>query len=305
MLATNYLKTANRARAVGAGQGLEANFPAFLRSGRSGSRCCLSKRSAFPEAIDVLERARLTGPPSYELALNLGSAYVLQQGSRQGARHLRPGADAEAGLDSGAAPGRRRSRNSRASSNGRSPTGCARGRSSRTIRRFCSDSAASASRWICWRTPSPRLIEAASLKPDEPSYQYTLAAAKVGKRQFEAAQGLLEPLVSSGPSDPQLQYALGSVFYIQGRLDRCSGAPAGERRGCSRSSSRRTTISRWLREIRATTQRPSRCWKRLLQRYPDHAPSCEALGSLLMSAQRYDEAEAQPAECGASQPQVA
>ncbi len=30
----------------------------------------------------------------------------------------------------------------------------------------------------------------------------------------------------------------------------------------------------------------------LLQRYPDHAPSCEALGSLLMSAQRYPEAEA-------------
>jgi Flp pilus assembly protein TadD len=29
----------------------------------------------------------------------------------------------------------------------------------------------------------------------------------------------------------------------------------------------------------------------LLQRYPDHASSCEALGSLLMSAHRYPEAE--------------
>ena len=29
----------------------------------------------------------------------------------------------------------------------------------------------------------------------------------------------------------------------------------------------------------------------LLRRYPDHAASCEALGGLLMSAQRYDEAE--------------
>ena len=27
--------------------------------------------------------------------------------------------------------------------------------------------------------------------------------------------------------------------------------------------------------------------------FPDHAPSCEALGGLLMSAQRYDEAERQ------------
>ena len=31
--------------------------------------------------------------------------------------------------------------------------------------------------------------------------------------------------------------------------------------------------------------------ERLLQRYPDHAASCEALGGLLMSAQRYTEAE--------------
>ena len=43
----------------------------------------------------------------------------------------------------------------------------------------------------------PALTEAASLKPDDPSYQYTLAAAKVGKRQFEAAQALLEPLVAA------------------------------------------------------------------------------------------------------------
>jgi tetratricopeptide (TPR) repeat protein len=31
--------------------------------------------------------------------------------------------------------------------------------------------------------------------------------------------------------------------------------------------------------------------EKLLQRYPDHAPSCEALGSLLISAQRYTDAE--------------
>ena len=30
----------------------------------------------------------------------------------------------------------------------------------------------------------------------------------------------------------------------------------------------------------------------LLQRYPDHAASCEALGGLLMSAQRFADAEA-------------
>src|SRR6201999_689768 len=64
----------------------------------------------------------------------------------------------------------------------------------------------------------PALTRAASARPDEVSFQYTLAAAKVGKRQFEAAQSLLEPLVRTHPGDAQLQYALGSVLYIQGRL---------------------------------------------------------------------------------------
>jgi Flp pilus assembly protein TadD len=33
--------------------------------------------------------------------------------------------------------------------------------------------------------------------------------------------------------------------------------------------------------------------QKLVERHPDHAASCEALGGLLMGAQRYDEAEVQ------------
>jgi tetratricopeptide (TPR) repeat protein len=51
----------------------------------------------------------------------------------------------------------------------------------------------------------PALIKAAALRPESPSYQYTLAAAKVGKRQYEAAQALLEPLVAKRPDDSQLR----------------------------------------------------------------------------------------------------
>ena len=39
----------------------------------------LVEAAAFAEAIDVLERARQTGPPSYELAFNLGGAYLLNK----------------------------------------------------------------------------------------------------------------------------------------------------------------------------------------------------------------------------------
>ena len=56
------------------------------------------------------------------------------------------------------------------------------------------------------------LVKAAALKPADRTYQYTLAAAKVGKKQFEAAQHLVESLVEKQPTDPQLQYTLGSIL---------------------------------------------------------------------------------------------
>ena len=64
----------------------------------------------------------------------------------------------------------------------------------------------------------PALTKAASLRPGDEAYQYTLAAAKVGKRQFEAAQALLEGLLSKNQRDAQLQYALGAVLYLESQL---------------------------------------------------------------------------------------
>ena len=63
------------------------------------------------------------------------------------------------------------------------------------------------------------LVKAAALKPADRTYQYTLAAAKVGKKQFEAARHLVEPLVDQRPADPQLHYALGSILYLEGQLN--------------------------------------------------------------------------------------
>ena len=40
----------------------------------------------------------------------------------------------------------------------------------------------------------------------------------MGRRQYEAAQALIEPLVAKRPADAPLQYALGSLLYMQGHL---------------------------------------------------------------------------------------
>jgi len=134
------------------------------------------------------------------------------------------------------------------------------------------------------------LVKAAGLKPAEPAYQYTLAVQRVGKRQYEAAQALLEPLALKKPQDAQLQYALGSVLYMQGLL-----AEAGARlRESLRLDADQVASPYYLALVARDQGQNAEAIERLeelLRRYPDHAASCEALGGLLMNGQRYDESE--------------
>ena len=143
------------------------------------------------------------------------------------------------------------------------------------MRRSCSASAACVSRWICLTTPRRRSTRAAALKPGEPAYQYTLAVAKVGKRQYEAAQALVEPLVERKPEDATLQYALGSVLYMHGllaeaetQLQESLRLEAGQLASCY-----------YLALVARDQGRDAEAIERLeqlLRRYPDHAASCEA-----------------------------
>jgi tetratricopeptide (TPR) repeat protein len=117
-----------------------------------------------------------------------------------------------------------------------------------------------------------------------------LAATKVGKKQFEAAQSMLENLLKQKPNNAQLQYAMGSVLYLQSHLDDA----ANHLRESVRLQPEQLAPYYYLALVARDQGRDSEAiqdLEKLLQRYPDHGPSCEALGSLLMSAQRYPEAE--------------
>ena len=137
--------------------------------------------------------------------------------------------------------------------------------------------------------PSRRLTKAAELKPGEPSYQYTLAAAKVGKRQFEAAQRCSSRSSRSGRRDPQLQYALGSVLYVQGRLDEA----AARLRESVRLQPEQLASHYYLALVardQGNDAEAIEILERLLQRYPDHARRAKP-GRTADERQRYDEAE--------------
>ena len=77
----------------------------------------------------------------------------------------------------------------------------------------------SASRWTSSTTPRPALVRgrrpqarpSPPISTPSPSRRWASASTRPPRR-------LLEPLVAKQPQDAQLQYALGSVLYMQGQL---------------------------------------------------------------------------------------
>jgi tetratricopeptide (TPR) repeat protein len=288
ILAADFLELGDR-RAAAELANDWARLPDVPEAASIGFALMLVNDGLVPEAIGVLEQAKQNSPLSYELTFNLGGAHLLNRDLGRAlaaydlALTVRP--DSTPAL-----------------------------RQAATIAERQGELERSLSYWIrakkldaedpeillgfgraCLKLDlledaEPALTKAASIRPREPLYQYTLAAAKVGKRQFEAAQGLLEELVTEQPHDPQLQYALGSVLYTEGHL----AEAAAHLRESIRLQPEQLASYHYLALVARDQGGDAAAieqLEKLLQRYPDHAPSCEALGELLMTAQRYSESE--------------
>ena len=288
VLVTDFLKTEDRGSARGLiedAKRLEDAPPAW--SAAFAER--LVKGGLVAEGVSFLEQARAEHPSSYEVAFALGSAHLV-------------GGDPKRALEAydlaiASKPG-----------------SVAALRQAAVVAEKQGELERSLSYWMRARKAAPddpqillgfgrvclkldllddaeaSLGRAAELKPGEPAYQYTLAVAKVGKRQYEAAQALVEPLVARKPEDATLQYALGSVFYMRGLLAEAETHLRESLRheaGQLASSYYRALVARDEgRDAEAIAG-----LEELLRRYPDHASSCEALGGLLMNGRRYEEAE--------------
>lgn len=288
VLVTDYVKTGHRSaaaetakdwtRLAGIPQDVSIKFALLLVEG-----------GAVSEAIDILERAREASAPSYELAFNLGGAYLV---NADPARALEA-YDLALSLTPDSVPALRQAAGitERQGELERSLSYWIRAKKLKPndpeillgFGRVCL-------KMDLLEDAEPALANAASMRPADPVYQYTLAAAMVGKRQFEEAQGLLEALVKKQPYDPQLQYALGSILYIQGRLVEA----AAHLRESIRLQPEQLASHYYLALVDTDLGHDAEAIDllgKLLQRYPNHALSREALGGLLMSAQRYTEAE--------------
>ena len=288
ILGTDYLKTGDRANAARLAEDWR-RLGDVPHAGSVRFAELLAGGGLVAEAIGILEHAQKPGPPSYELAFALGGAYLL---SGDKARALEA-YDLALGVKPDSVLALRQA-GALAERQGELERSLSYWLRARKIAGDDPEILLGFGR-VCLKMDlledaEPALTRAASQRPGEPRFQYPLAAVKVGKKQHEAAQALVEPLVKARPDDAQLQYALGSVLYIQGHLEEA----AARLRESFRLQPEQLASPYYLALI-ARDQGHDReamlSLEGLVRRYPDHAPSYEALGGLLMNERRYPEAE--------------
>ena len=249
----------------------------------------LVREGAIDEGIAVLEHATQAGRPSYELAFNLAGAYSMKKDAARTLEHydaalsIRPDSLDALRLAAGEAERNRELERSlsywlRAKKLAPDDPGILLG-----FGRVCF-------KMDLLEDADLALVKAASLKPGEIHYQYTLAAVKVGRRQYDEARSLLQPLVEAHPGDAHLRYAMGTVLYTQGHLQEA----AEQLKESIRLEPDQLPSYYYLALVardQGSHDEAMAMLEKLLVQHPDHAGANEVLGMLLVSAQRPEEAE--------------
>jgi tetratricopeptide (TPR) repeat protein len=249
----------------------------------------LVQEGAIDQGIAVLEHAKRAGPPSYQLAFNLASAYLMKKDAAHALEHydaaLKITPDSLDALRLAAGVAERDGQHERSLSYWLK------------AKKLAPDDPVILLGFgrVCFKMDllddaEPALAKAASLKPDDIPYQYTLAAVKVGKRQYDEARSLLEPLVEAHPKDAHLRYAIGTVLYTQGHLQEAA-AHLGESIRLEPDQLPSYYYLGLVARDQGKDDEAMAMLATLLGRHPDHAAASETLGILLMSTQRNDEAE--------------
>jgi tetratricopeptide (TPR) repeat protein len=249
----------------------------------------LVQEGAIDEGIAVLEHVAQSGPPSYELAFNLAGAYLRKKDAARALEHydaalsLRPDALDALRLAAG-----------EAERNGELERSLSYWLKAKKLAPDDPGVLLGFGR-VCFKMDlledaDVALAKAAIVKPGDIRYQYTLAAVKVGRRQYDQARSLLQPLIEAHPRDPHLQYAMGTVLYTQGQLQEA----AAHLRESIRLEPDQLPSYYYLALVardQGSHDEAMAILEKLLARHPEHAGANEVLGMLLMSAQRHEEAE--------------
>jgi tetratricopeptide (TPR) repeat protein len=249
----------------------------------------LVQEGAIDEGIAVLEHTAQSYPPSYELAFNLAGAYLMKKDNAAALAQY----DVALGLNPEAVDALRLAAGA-AERNGELERALSYWLRAKKLAPDDPGTLLGFGR-LCFKLDlledaDLALAKAASSKPGDIQYQYTLAAVKVGRRQYDEARSLLQPLVEAHPRDAHLRYAMGTVLYTQGHLTEA----AEHLRESIRLEPDQLPSYYYLALVsrdQGNHGEAIELLEKLLVRHPDHAGANEVLGILLMSAQRPRDAE--------------
>jgi tetratricopeptide (TPR) repeat protein len=134
------------------------------------------------------------------------------------------------------------------------------------------------------------LQKAARLQPNNDSYMYVLASANVAKKQYAAANKLFEALLAKHPDDPVLNYATGSLLFLEVKLDQA-------KKYLQRSVDLQPDqIPAYyylglIAEGKGDNNQASATFREVLRRDPQYGLAWEALGRVLLNGKQYPEAQ--------------
>jgi tetratricopeptide (TPR) repeat protein len=250
----------------------------------------LVEQGLVPEAIQVLEKARGTGPASFELAFTLGGAYLASGDTKRASEYYERAATL----------------NDRCALCFRQMAKIARreGEKEKALSFLIKAKALEPENpevlfefgRLClegdlFRDAIAALERAVQLRPDNDQYRYVLGSAYVGKVRYEEALPIFDALVKKHPEDPVLNYAMGAMLYTVG-MD-LEGAEKYLRMSIHLQPNQ-VGAYYYLGMVifkKGDQDQAVGIFHELLQRFPDHVGSLEQLGTILVKQRKYDEAQ--------------
>ncbi len=133
------------------------------------------------------------------------------------------------------------------------------------------------------------LSAAHRLRSETTSFEYVLASAYTGKKDYKAAIPLLQHLLHKNPGDAMLTYSLGAVQFLNSDL-----LPAEHHLRASVAADANQIAAYYYLGLtengEGKTQEATRTLQSILDHHPDHAPTLIALGGILSGERKYPEA---------------
>jgi tetratricopeptide (TPR) repeat protein len=133
------------------------------------------------------------------------------------------------------------------------------------------------------------LGKAVSLKPDD-RYVYVFGSANVARGNLPKAASLFGELLQKHPQDPVLNYAMGTVYYLQSKYTQAEAALKQSIEGQPNQVAAPYYLSLTYSHLGQNDEAEA-LLRGLVKSHPEYAPSYVKLGTIVMGKHQYAEAQ--------------